>query len=818
MRIGAVPTGDGATSCKGLGSMRLLSVRSAGKIAALSLVSAGLSVIPSAGHALATSQIVGQPTVATTVSTLVGSGVEVSDSRRSGGPGQFATFDTGSSSLDVGFSKGLIMSTGRATAAAGPNTLDYYNQANASQATSTRLGGPGDPAVAAAAQGAATTAPRTADAAVLEFSFVPAGDRITFNYVFASEEYPEYVGATYNDAFAFLVNGVSCARVPGGTDPVSIRTVNRTKNQSQFRDNALYAAGSTNRRSPAVAVAYDGLTKVFSCTAPVTKGKTNTVKLAIADVADESYDSAVFLQANSFTPYTNSPPVVTVPSDMSVEAAGAAGSPVSYTASATDDHDGDLTPTCTPPSGSTFPLGTTGVTCRATDSRGLSSDGGFDVVVADTRAPVLVVPDDQTVEATGPGGAPVTFETTASDVVDGERPVTCDHDSGDTFPLGDTEVTCSSEDEAGNEVVGSFTATVADTTGPALTMPADRTIEAAGPDGAVAEFVVSADDLVDGVVAPVCTATSGSTFALGGTGVQCTATDRAGNQSIGIFTITVVDTTSPRLTLPEDRTIEATGPDGAVNTFEVSAADAVDGAVTPSCSPESGTSLPFGATDVTCTAADKAGNTSRDSFTVTVVDTTGPSLELPANVTATLTGASGGTASWTATATDLVDGATAVVCDHASGTSFPAGSTVVTCSSTDSRGNESTGSFEVTVAYGWLGFAQPINDTGHTQTDHSVFKAGSTVPVKFSLYAGGTATRAATAPVWVTPQAGAPTTAPVDETVYTMPGSTGTTFTYDGAGRYQYNWATTKSMAGKYWRIGVRLDDGTTKYVVIALR
>ena len=148
--------------------------------------------------------------------------------------------------------------------------------------------------------------------------------------------------------------------------------------------------------------------------------------------------------------------------------------------------------------------------------------------------------------------------------------------------------------------------------------------------------------------------------------------------------------TPPTLTLPPDQTVEATGPDGATVTYTVSASasDAQDGTLTPSCSPASGSVFPLGTTTVNCSVTDSGGLTATGSFTVTVQDTTPPSLNLPGK-TADVT--------YTPTATDLVDGSVPVSCSPASGSIFPVGTTTVNCSATDAHHNTATGSFTVTV-------------------------------------------------------------------------------------------------------------------------
>src|SRR5439155_10268693 len=124
----------------------------------------------------------------------------------------------------------------------------------------------------------------------------------------------------------------------------------------------------------------------------------------------------------------------------------------------------------------------------------------------------------------------------------------------------------------------------------------------------------------------------------------------------------------------------------------------------------------------------------------------------------------------------------------------------------------------LTIVYGTTGFLQPINDTAHTQTAMSVFKAGITVPVKFQLLnASGAVVFASALPQWVTPLQVATTSSPIDEYVYSDPPTSGSTYRSDGS-QYIYNWQTSKSDVGKVFRIGARLDDGTTIYVNIGLK
>jgi hypothetical protein len=154
-------------------------------------------------------------------------------------------------------------------------------------------------------------------------------------------------------------------------------------------------------------------------------------------------------------------------------------------------------------------------------------------------------------------------------------------------------------------------------------------------------------------------------------------------------------------------------------------------------------------------------------------------------------------------------------------TSSPIGSYQITAAiGTVAAGNYSFSLVNgiLTILYGTNGFLQPINDTAHTQAQMSVFKAGSTVPVKFQLLnSSGAVVQALVVPQWVTPVQVGTTTSPIDESVYSDPPTSGSTYRWDGS-QYIYNWQTSKSDVGKIIRIGARLDDGTTMYVNIGLK
>ncbi len=156
----------------------------------------------------------------------------------------------------------------------------------------------------------------TQDACVLEFDFIPQGDSINVNFVFASDEYPQYNCTEYNDVFGFLVSGPgivgvkNIALVPGTNIPVAINSINSGFVSLGFGGNIInctsMGSGSpfTNlyRSNLGNAVlSYNGLTTVLKAQLKVQPCQTYHIKLAIQDVFDGDYDSGVFLQASSFS-------------------------------------------------------------------------------------------------------------------------------------------------------------------------------------------------------------------------------------------------------------------------------------------------------------------------------------------------------------------------------------------------------------------------------------------------------------------------------------------------------------------------------------
>ncbi len=221
---------------------------------------------------------------------LLGSGVTASNITFSGDPLQIAQFFA-TPSTNLGIPSGIFLSTGHASTA----NANGPQGPNNSGSTGTNWTGPGD-ALLDVVSGV-----NTFDAAVLEFDFIPTGDSVKFRYCFGSEEYPEYVNAGVNDAFAFFLSGPNpaggnyvnknVALLPGTSTAVSIDNVNAGLNATYYR---------SNTGNP-INCEFDGLTTVLYALEKIVCGQTYHIKIAIADGGDGVWDSGVFLEGGSFS-------------------------------------------------------------------------------------------------------------------------------------------------------------------------------------------------------------------------------------------------------------------------------------------------------------------------------------------------------------------------------------------------------------------------------------------------------------------------------------------------------------------------------------
>ncbi len=223
--------------------------------------------------------------VATPFTTVNVTGVKCAD-------GGYATFSYPSDNNDLQMNKGLVLTSGLAADAVGPSSNFVGNM----------LGEPGDADLDTLSSQAGIFL-ASQDACVVEVDVFAATDELSFEYVFGSEEYPEFVNTQFNDIFAFLISGPgitgdpalggakNIATLPGTNTPVEINSVNFEQNWQYYRD---YSIGQE--------LVYDGLTsdslgvkKSLTARSKVTPCNTYHLKFAIADRSDDNYDSGVFI-------------------------------------------------------------------------------------------------------------------------------------------------------------------------------------------------------------------------------------------------------------------------------------------------------------------------------------------------------------------------------------------------------------------------------------------------------------------------------------------------------------------------------------------
>lgn len=229
------------------------------------------------------------------INNLVGLGVSYSNIQFQG-DNQAIGYFTGANNA-LGFNSGIILATGPVAESADPNFFGSINNGLDVMPDLTNEVPP------TCIFGGAN------DGVILQFDFVPQSTPVSFNYIFASDEYPTFVCSEYNDAFAFLISGPGIAGqqnlaiVPGTNDPITISTINNgsiggagdATNIPCVLTNSQYF-----NNTPPAGINYSGFTQVMTAVADVIPCQTYTLKLLLADYCDQSLSSAVFLEANSF--------------------------------------------------------------------------------------------------------------------------------------------------------------------------------------------------------------------------------------------------------------------------------------------------------------------------------------------------------------------------------------------------------------------------------------------------------------------------------------------------------------------------------------
>ena len=218
------------------------------------------------------------------------------------------TCDTNSNGLftgvsNFGINNGIVLGTGEImTTGISPN-FSYGLNGLPGDFASQGVNKPGDSVLAN------IVTMQTYDACVLEFDLVPVGNFVEFEYVFGSEEYPEFNCSAFNDIFAFHISGpgfatpTNIALIPNTTTPVSINSINDGTNNCSAYQN-LYVTNNDTTNT------LDGFTTPLIAQANVTPNQTYHLRLAIADVSDMIFNSYVLLKANSLKSGNTTPSIV----------------------------------------------------------------------------------------------------------------------------------------------------------------------------------------------------------------------------------------------------------------------------------------------------------------------------------------------------------------------------------------------------------------------------------------------------------------------------------------------------------------------------
>ena len=237
---------------------------------------------------------------------LIGNGVLVGPVSYRGPKHAIAYFED--PTFNVHLEQGIVLTSGNAFFVQGPNRVPDRGWASGTH---------GDPDLDLITTG------ETHDAAILEFDFITSSEFLSFNYVFGSEEYLEYVGSKYNDVFGFFIDGpgldhVNLAVLPDTGEPITVNNINHKKNRKFYHDNGFHNTshpfiwdnrkkkpvrnkryGKTAKESP-YQVQYDGFTRVLEARCRVVPNEVYRIKISIADVSDYILDSGVFLEGGSF--------------------------------------------------------------------------------------------------------------------------------------------------------------------------------------------------------------------------------------------------------------------------------------------------------------------------------------------------------------------------------------------------------------------------------------------------------------------------------------------------------------------------------------
>jgi len=336
-----------------------------------------------------------------------------------------------------------------------------------------------------------------------------------------------------------------------------------------------------------------------------------------------------------------------------------------------------------------FPLGETLVTWTATDVATNSVSVIQKIIVVDTKPPTILVPEDIIVEATSFDKNDIYLGEAA--VIDNGKIISITNDAPQFFSIGNTTVTWTAADSSGNVASGQQSVSVVDKTIPVISPPSDIIFEATS----LNENVIDpGSPLVTDVQNVIISNNAPQVFPFGETIVTWFVQDPTGNSATVTQSVTVIDTTSPTLIIPEDITIEATSVDSNIVALGNTTAEDVTGIST--ITNNSPSAFPFGTTVVTWTATDKIGNSVSAEQTVTVIDTTSPQIRAPNDILLEATDPDANIVDLDLPWVYDIIGVESYANDAPD--SFPIGMTTVTWTGVDTSGNIATDTQVVTIS------------------------------------------------------------------------------------------------------------------------
>jgi len=322
--------------------------------------------------------------------------------------------------------------------------------------------------------------------------------------------------------------------------------------------------------------------------------------------------------AQSQTPDTT-PPQLTLPGSITVESISRQGVAVTFVATARDLSDPNPALVCNPASGTVFPLGTTTVSCTATDAAGNSSSGSFPVTVRDITPPTLTLPASFKTEASSRLGALVIYANRASDTVDPGPVVVCDPPSGSVFPLGATTVSCTGIDASGNVAGEHFVVTVEDTSMPTILGRVSPSPNANGWNNTDVAVTFTCSDTASRIVTCKGDTTlvrEGDRQSVGGIAV-----DSAGNVAVAMLSGINIDKTPPIVAIISPaQGAEFLLSEPVLTAWE--ARDTLSGVYKATGTTQPGLAVDtssLGPHEFSLTAIDRAGNSATGSLSYTVV-------------------------------------------------------------------------------------------------------------------------------------------------------------------------------------------------------